>query len=207
MGWNASFGGFIHSLMRVFLLCSFLLFGLNGIAQPDDDYVNALPSSDSQKENLNDLTRRERTVVGGSLGLGLSSSNGAGMFYGAITPLVGYRVTDRISAGVGFNYTYYKSRLYEEQFYAGIAWARFGLFNGLFACAEINQVNAPVYSIGGYARETFPLFLVGGGISQGIGHGLGTYFQIMYDVTEEARSPYGPLIIRGGILIPLGPKK
>jgi hypothetical protein len=193
--------------MRVFLCWCFLLFGLNGIAQPGDDYVNSLPSNESQKENLNDLTRRERTVVGGSLGLGLSSSNGTGMFFGAITPLVGYRVTERLSAGVGFNYTYYKTRLYQEQYYAGIVWARLGLFNGLFACAEVNQVNAPVYSFNGSSRETFPLLLAGAGISQGIGHGLGTYFQIMYDVTEEVRSPYGPLIIRGGILVPLGPKK
>ena len=192
--------------MRVFLFCSFLLFGLNGIAQPDD-YVNSLPANDNSKQNLNDLTPRERTVVGGSLGLGLSSSNGSGMFYGAITPLVGYRITERLSAGVGFNYTYYKSRLYEEQFYAGIAWARLGLFNGLFACAEINQVNAPTYSFGGAKRETFPLVLAGAGISQGIGHGLGSYFQIMYDLTEEERSPYGPLVIRGGLLIPLSPRK
>lgn len=192
--------------MRVFLFCSFLLFGLNGIAQPDD-YVNARPSNDSQKENMNDLTNRERTVVGGSLGLGLSSSNGSGMFYGALTPLVGYRVTERLSAGVGFNYTYYKTRLYEEQIYAGIAWARLGLFNGLFACAEIDQVNAPIYSMGSMKRESFPLVLAGGGISQGIGPGIGTYFQIMYDFTEEVRSPYGPLIIRGGILVPLSPRK
>jgi hypothetical protein len=192
--------------MKAFLLGSFLLFGLNAFAQPDD-YVNSLPSNDNAKQNLNDLTHRERTVVGGSLGLGLSSSNGSGMFYGALTPLVGYRVTERFSAGVGFNYTYYKTRLYEEQFYAGIAWARLGLFNGLFACAEINQVNAPTYSFGGTQRETFPLVLAGGGISQGIGHGLGTYFQIMYDLTEEERSPYGPLVIRGGILVPLGPRK
>jgi hypothetical protein len=191
--------------MKAFLIGAFLLFGLNGIAQPDD-YVNSLPSNDKSKQSLNDLTHRERTVVGGSLGLGLSSSNGSGMFYGSLTPLVGYRVTERLSAGVGFNYTYYKSRLYEEQFYAGIAWARLGLFNGLFACAEIDQVNAPVYSMGGITRESFPLVLAGGGISQGIGHGLGSYFQIMYDFTEEARSPYGPLIIRGGLLIPLSPR-
>ena len=183
-----------------------MLFSLNGFAQPDD-YVNVLPLNDDATENLNNLTRRERTVVGGSLGLGLSSSNGAGMFYGSLTPLVGYRLSEKVSAGLGFNYTYYKSRLYEEQFYAGIAWARLGLYNGLFACAEINQVNVPVYSAAGMKRETFPLLLVGGGISQGIGHGLGTYVQIMYDLTEDVRSPYGPLIIRGGILLPLGPKK
>jgi hypothetical protein len=193
--------------MRVFLFCSFLLFGLNAFSQPTDDYVNTLPSSEQGRERMGDLTNRERTVVGGSLGLGLSSSNGSGMFFGAITPLVGYRITERFSAGVGFNFTYYKTRLYQEQYYAGIAWARLGLFNGIFACAEINQVNAPVYSFNGSSRETFPLLLAGAGISQGIGHGLGTYFQIMYDFTEEERSPYGPLIIRGGILIPLSPKK
>lgn len=192
--------------MRALVLISFLLFGLKGIAQPTDDYVNTLPSQGQGKEKMSDLTNRERTVVGGSLGLGLSSSNGSGMFFGSITPLAGYRITERFSAGVGFNFTYYKTRLYQEQYYAGIAWARLGLFNGLFACAEINQVNAPTYSFGGAQRETFPLVLAGGGISQGIGHGLGTYFQIMYDFTEEERSPYGPLIIRGGILIPLSPK-
>ncbi|MFM1773197.1 MAG: hypothetical protein RLZZ71_2339 [Bacteroidota bacterium] len=193
--------------MRALVLISFLLFGLKGIAQPTDDYVNTLPSQGQGKEKMSDLTNRERTVVGGSLGLGLSSSNGSGMFFGSITPLAGYRITERFSAGVGFNFTYYKTRLYQEQYYAGIAWARLGLFNGIFACAEINQVNAPVYSFNGSSRETFPLLLAGAGISQGIGHGLGTYFQIMYDFTEEERSPYGPLIIRGGILIPLSPKK
>lgn len=193
--------------MRTLFLLSFLLFGLKGIAQPTDDYVNTLPEQNKPESRLSDLTHRERTVVGGSIGLGLSSWNGSGMFYGAATPLVGYRLTERLSAGVGFNYTYYKTRLYQEQYYAGIAWARLGLFNGLFACAELNQVNAPVYSMGSATRETFPLVLAGGGISQGIGHGLGTYFQIMYDFTEEERSPYGPLVIRGGILIPLGPKK
>lgn len=192
--------------MRTFLIGIFMVFGLSAFAQPDD-YVNSLPSNSSSKEKMSDLTRRERTVVGGSLGLGLSSFNGSGMFFASFTPLVGYRLTERLSAGGGFNYTYYKTRLNEEQIYAGIAWARFGLFNGLFACAEINQVNAPTYSIGGMRRETFPLILAGGGISQGIGLGLGTYVQIMYDFTEEERSPYGPLVIRGGILIPLGPKK
>jgi hypothetical protein len=88
--------------MKAFLLGSFLLFGLNAFAQPDD-YVNSPSSNDNSKQSLNDLTHRERTVVGGSLGLGLSSSNGSGMFYGALTPLVGYRVTERLSAGVGFN--------------------------------------------------------------------------------------------------------
>ena len=87
-----------------------MLFSLNGFAQPDD-YVNVLPLNDDATENLNNLTRRERTVVGGSLGLGLSSSNGAGMFYGSLTPLVGYRLSEKVSAGLGFNYTYYKSRL------------------------------------------------------------------------------------------------
>lgn len=192
--------------MRAVLLGCFFLFGLKAFAQPDD-YVNSLPEQHKQEERMSDFTHRERTVVGGALGLGLSSSNGYGMFYGAVTPLVGYRLTERLSAGVGFNYTYYKSRIYQEQYYAAIAWARLGLFNGIYACAELNQVNAPVYSMGSITRETFPLVLAGGGISQGIGHGLGSYFQIMYDFTEEERSPYGPLIIRGGILIPLGPKK
>jgi len=193
--------------MRTLLFLSFLLFGLNGIAQPDDDYVNARPSNEKAKENMNDLTRRERTVVGGSLGLGLSSSNGTSMFYGALTPLVGYRISENFSAGVGVDYTYYKTQLYQEQFYAGIAWARLGLISGLFACAEIDVVNAPVYTLRGVKRETFPLMLVGGGVSQGIGHGLGTYFQILYDLNADPRSPYGPLVIRGGILVPLRPKK
>jgi len=192
--------------MKAFLIGSFLMLGLNAFAQPDD-YLTTRPSDDNAKEDLNSLTRRERTVVGGSLGMGLSSSNGTGMFYGSITPLVGYRASERLSAGLGFNYTYYKSGLSQEQFYAGIAWARLGLFNGLFACAEIDQVNVPVYSAGGMKRETFPLLLVGGGISQGIGHGLGSFFQMMYDVSEDARSPYGPILIRGGILVQLGPKK
>jgi hypothetical protein len=48
-------------------------------------------------------TWKDRIVVGGSLGAQFGNST-----YVEVSPIVGYKVTDMFTAGVGFSYQYYK---------------------------------------------------------------------------------------------------
>jgi len=187
--------------MKKLVLVSAFVFAVFGVfAQPgNDDYV-ANPGGgkeDSELETFRKLTPRERTVVGGNFSFLVGSSS-----FIFVEPQVGYRITNRISTGVSAGYMYVGNRNYSESIYMGSGWARLGIVNGLFACAEYTMVNRAVY-YNSQARSTFPLFLVGGGISQGGNYGIGYSFQILYDLSEDERSPYGPLAFKAGILIPL----
>jgi hypothetical protein len=193
--------------MRIYL--GLLLGFLSLFCQAqDEDYLTQpeLPKSDF----LN-YSKRERVVVGGNLGLGLSTSSaGQGVFYGQLMPMVGYRVTERFSAGAGVDAMIYSTSGRSNFYTSLVGWSRMGILAGFYATAELNYMNAPVYAWNGVSydvqRQSFPLFLVGAGISQGIGNGIGSYFSLLYDMTEDTRSPYGPIIFRAGLLVPLRPK-
>jgi hypothetical protein len=192
--------------MRIFLLVILAFVSLNGLAQGEDYATQPeLPKSDFQN-----YSQRERIVVGGNLGLGLSTYQGQGVFYGQLMPMAGYRVTERFSVGTGLDAMLYSTSGRSNLYYSLVGWTRMGILGGFYATSELNYMNAPVYTWNGTSyeiqRESFPLFLVGAGISQGIGNGIGSYFSLLYDMTEDTRSPYGPLIFRAGLLIPLRTK-
>ena len=192
--------------MRIFLFVILGMVGLRCLAQ-GEDYVTQpeLPKSDFQN-----YSQRERIVVGGNLGLGLSTYQGQGVFYGQLMPMVGYRVTERFSAGAGVDGMVYSTSGRTNFYTSLVAWTRMGILGGFYATTELNYMNAPVYTWNGASydveRRSFPLFLVGAGISQGIGNGIGSYFSLLYDLTEDTRSPYGPIIFRAGLLVPLQSK-
>jgi hypothetical protein len=191
------------------IILSALLICLVGILRgQEDDYLRnpELPKSD-----FHNYSKRERVVVGGNLGLGLSTNSaGQGVFYGQLMPMIGYRVTERFSAGAGVDAMIYSTSGRSNFYTSAVAWSRMGILGGFYATAELNYMNAPVYSWNGIAydvqRQSFPLFLIGAGISQGIGNGIGSYFSLLYDMTEDVRSPYGPIIFRAGLLLPLSKK-
>lgn len=190
--------------MKKLVLVSAFVFAVFAVfAQPgNDDYVvnPADKKEDSELEAFRKLTPRERTVVGGNFSFLVGTSS-----FIFLEPQAGFRVTNRITSGVSAGYMYFGNRNYSESIYLGSGWARLGIVNGLFACAEYSMVNRQSF-YNPNLRETFPLFLVGGGISQGGNYGIGYSFQILYDLSEDERSPYGPLAFKAGVLIPLNKK-
>jgi hypothetical protein len=187
-------------MKKLVLICVGVVMGLSALAQPgNDDYVQPSNSPNEEKEweAFKKLTPRERTVVGGNFSFLVGTSS-----YIFLEPQLGYRLTNRLSAGASAGYMYFGNRSYSESIYMGSGWARLGIINGLFACAEYSMVNRQSFYQANL-RETFPIFLVGGGISQGSKYGIGYSFQILYDLSEDERSPYGPLAFKAGVLIPL----
>ncbi len=93
-----------------------------------------------EEADVRDLSPRERTFVGGFLGLQ------AGTAYTTISVNLhaGYRLTNRLSAGVAGNYQFMHDRWFGESFsshtYGGSAFSRFRVYSRFFVHAEYERL-------------------------------------------------------------------
>jgi hypothetical protein len=151
-----------------------------------------------------------RLIWGGGIGLGF----GDGMFYGSISPVVGYAITDHFAAGVGLSYQYYSNK-YEPAYdyygnylgtykmqssmYIGSLWARYVIWKNLFAQVEPQILNVDDYhdayldyngKVVNVKREWVPAALVGLGIRQPITDRASVILLAMYDVLQNSNTPY-----------------
>ncbi len=139
-----------------------------------------------------------------------------GLQFGTITfidvsPIVGYRFTPRISAGVGLKYNYYSDSRYDysTSVYGGNLFTRFAVSELLFATAEYEHLNMAqtvlvlnpstgVYSPQNSPRYWVDSYLIGAGYRQPIGERASFNFMILYNLNETHKSPYKNPIIRIG---------
>jgi len=179
-----------------FLLAFIVLLPYFTLAQSDSS-LNSHPAK--QKPPFS-----SRLAFGGYLGLSFGD-----ITYVEIAPLVGYRVTDNFTAGLGLRYIYYKDNFYnyESNIYGGTIFGRYNIFRGLFVEAdfEANNLEAltvvdPINQVYTLDRQWIPSLLLGGGYSSAIGNSAGFYISILYDVIQDPNSPYyRQPIIRAGV--------
>ena len=162
---------------------------------------------------------RDRLFYGGNFGLSFGS-----VTYIEFSPIIGYKITDKFSAGIGVNYTYYKEELiynvngtinswdYVSKVYGGKTFAEYMLldkmqekFNlnigSIIAHTEIEQLNVETYThdqFGYYenGRKWITSVLVGAGIRQPMGERSSVNLLILYNLTEELFTPYSNPVIR-----------
>jgi len=156
-----------------------------------------------------------RLIIGGGLGLGF----GGGYFYGSISPIVGYMITDHFAAGVGLSYQYYRNKydgveaydmngnyagVYQfdrkSSIYTGSIWARYIIWKNLFAQVQPEILNVDKYTnftIDQYAvvhadnvRQWAPAALVGLGLRQPITERASLILLGMYDLVQNPNTPY-----------------
>jgi len=107
------------------------------------------------------------------------TGGGLGLQFGTITliniaPDIGYRITERYSAGVGFRYMYFSDKRYnppyEVNIYGGSVFNRFIVTNFFFLHGEYEILNGPWKSQ--FPKNRFNIYnvWVGGGLSQGSGN-------------------------------------
>lgn len=153
-----------------------------------------------------------------------------GLQFGEITlidvsPMVGYRITDKVATGISLSYKYYQNKKffynpYSNSFmemtsniYGASIFGRYYFVENLFAHAEYEYLiysydNYRPNSIGAsYSKSTetvnVPGLFLGGGYRQPIGGR--TYFTItiLYNIMESQYSPYSNPIIRVGMSVGL----
>lgn len=181
-------------MKRIFILFIFLLLaGLQVQAQYVEDDKEEDPSA---KEKI---PLRERIQPGGNFSLTLGTFT-----YVDVSPLVGYKVTQRYVAGLGATYIYQRIRtswgIAEGNVYGGRVFNRFMLTQTIFAHAEMESMNVlPAYE---NDRRWISSPLIGGGFLQSVGQRGGFMVTALYNLNHQPFvTPYpSPLIIRAGFL-------
>jgi hypothetical protein len=147
----------------------------------------------------------DRLYFGGNFGLNF----GTGFTMVEASPLVGYKLTEKFSVGVGVTYIYYKQKIdfynttytYETSIYGGNIFARYFFLENIFAHAETGALNLDVpqpfypYTL---HREWVQNLLLGGGYRSMIGESASFVIMILYDVIDDPNSPYQNPIFRVG---------
>jgi len=176
-------------------------------------------SSGKAKYNAKNKRQREKTdfldhlVFGGGLSLSLGNYTAI-----SVAPVIGYRITDNFSAGVGFGYQYLRIKDYlpvpsntggtnewwdlKANMFSTSAWARYIIWNNIFAHAEY-EMNFMTFKGPGYDRSgsgnivevkeryQVPCLLLGGGYRTPIGDKASINFSLLYDALQDVYSPYG----------------
>ncbi len=156
----------------------------------------------------------QRLYVGGDLGLSFGNFT-----FVNVSPIVGYRINKKWSAGIGAKYIYLRESYpqynweYSSSIYGGSLFSRYLIGENFLVHAEWERLNTEVWELfaNQASRRWVDMAFLGAGYRQGLG---GTYIQllVLYDLINDRYSPYRgqyissdlPIIFRGGIVIGLG---
>ncbi len=135
-----------------------------------------------------------RLFYGGYVGLAFGTVR-----YVEFSPLVGYRFTEDLGAGIGVFYRYRDDRRYDPSVsasdYGGNVFLRYHIGSGVFAQAEYDSTSYEYLAnslTGATARETYNGVLAGFGYSAAVGRGAGAYFVVLYDFNYQANNLHNP---------------
>ena len=172
-------------------LVSFLFLSVNSFSQDSTMLRRHQP-----KKNFLD-----KVFVGGNLGFQFGQQTVAD-----VSPLIGYKITDKIAAGIGVTYQYYSihNRYYDFQtnVYGGRVFGRYYFTDYLFGHVEYEYLNLEAFDFN-RRRVDVESLLAGGGYMQRFGRNSGIVAMILYNFTETAYTPYTNPIIRIGFVIGL----
>ena len=133
---------------------------------------------------------------------------GLGLQFGTFTlinsaPDIGYKITDRLSAGVGIRYIYMADKrvipIYEMNVYGGSVFSRLLLTDFLFAHAEYEVLNGP---FGYYTNERTNLtnVWVGGGFRQHSGN-VSLNIMGLWNLNDTPNNPFPNPQLRIGMTV------
>jgi hypothetical protein len=183
-----------------FLVCSFSIF-----AQVEEPV-----KIEGKKKPVEEKPRfSDRLVFGGDIGLSVGTYT-----YINISPAVGYRLTNRLTAGLGPIYIYQKDNYYnyESSMYGGKVLTSFTVLRStdinpnfqignLIFHLENEVLNVEPYNAIGQldgSRLWIDNLLLGGGLSQSVGSKFNVSVLILWDVTNNLYSPYSNPIFKIG---------
>lgn len=156
----------------------------------------------------NEPTPLQRIFYGGNIGLLFGSHT-----YVSLNPVVGYRITDRLSAGIGGDYTWTKSTYnnyeYEGSSYGGSVFASFTvvkhlgdilpssgdgalLVYGEMAYTNVKDLYTTITTASTWVRTP----LAGVGYQTPIGKKSYMLFMVLYNFNESYYSPYSNPVIK-----------
>ncbi len=154
--------------------------------------IFSLQTNASTNAAVSDSTKTTGSKIyyGGNIGLSLGSYTKIGIY-----PLIGYKLTPKLSSGLKIAYEYISNTLYSTKYtsynYGGSLLLRYRIVPKLYAHIEYETINFELYNLtGSTGREWVPFFYVGGGYSQPMGNNVWLNAQVLFDVLQDGNSPY-----------------
>jgi hypothetical protein len=142
----------------------------------------------------------DHLFFGGVFGLQFAT----GQTYVEVAPSIGYRFTEKFVGGMNLKYIYYREKLdnipeYSTHMYGGGPFARYFIFDGLFAHFEYELLNRSVQDLYGKEyRVNVSSVFAGGGYRQMLGDRSAMDFMILWNLNDNKYSPYQNPILQFG---------
>jgi hypothetical protein len=154
--------------------------------QAEDEKVNEQPANQGGQSSFTD-----KLFFGGGFGAGFGSYT-----FINVSPIIGYRVTQRLSVGMRlmYQYTTFEYRdinTFEVERYNGHdlgigGFARFMVYGPVYLQAEYENLNyESLYFDGTSRRTSFDSFMAGGGIAQPIGRSAAFFLTALYNFSYQ----------------------
>jgi hypothetical protein len=186
--------------MKHFLLVLFFTFTSLSLAQHIDSTVVKMDSTTVKEETKPETTQPvssgSKWYYGGYVGFSFWND----YFYIGVYPLVGYKVTPKLSLGAKVGYAYISDNRYDPlpavntSNYGASIFSRYRIIPQLYVHAEFAywsyenaylQNNTIVTE-----RNWVPFLLLGGGVSQNVGPNVWLFAEVLFDVINDKNSPY-----------------
>jgi hypothetical protein len=146
-------------------------------------------------------TLKDNLYLGGNMGLNLFGR----VFFVDVSPIVGYKITDKFSVGPGVVYQYISGRNVSYSNYGVKGFARFLFVPSIFAHAEHEVLNVPEHfnsSATGRLtverRRNVSSTFVGGGYRQQVSSKFALDTMILFNLQNNDLTPYSNPVLRLG---------
>lgn len=166
-----------------------------------DDYIN----KGKRPQDLKPFT--DNIYYGCNIQLGFYGTSMGNALYYDLSPHVGYKFNEFLSAGVQviYNNTSYTSgaKRFNYNIFGIGAFGRVLILDRFFLQAEFDALSVPANYVGNAisSRQISDEKLVGLGYKSPLGDKLGYFFVLLYDINPTIYSPYfyNPLVYRAGL--------
>lgn len=185
------------------LLLFFIVTMHAGLAQND-----SLPDNSKSKKSLKKDKKEkpessfswDRFFWGGNVGAWIGNPT-----FVDLSPLVGYKITEKFSAGVGVIYNYYSytysNYKYSTNLIGSRLYGRYFIFENVFAQAGWDHINRDnPYAFNPNERVWVDNVLVGGGVRYPISDNFYCIAAGMFNLNQTPLSPYSNPIIQIGFI-------
>jgi len=187
--------------MKYFALILLFAFSSLSIAQEIDSVAvekdSIIVEEETQPETPSTSSTASKWYYGGNIGFSFWND----YFYLGVYPLVGYKVTPKLSVGGKIGYAYISDDRYEPlpalntSNYGASIFARFRLIPQIYFHTEYatwSYENVVNLTNDGYdtEREWVPYLFLGGGFSQQLGPNTWAFVEVLFDVLQDENSPY-----------------
>jgi hypothetical protein len=200
---------FLQSILLSLLigLCSNLVFAQSDANPNGSSNVTSSPSYSSNSGHQ--IWDWHRLFTGGSLGASFGNSD----IYFEISPLLGYKVTDMMRVGAGFNYQYFNngvSNIFDIPYKLSLigfnAFVEHDIAFGILAHVNYENLKATLISDDPLITDVegwYPSLLLGGGYRVPIGENSASQILLLHPVSlDSPNSIYSsPLAVRFAIHI------